>query len=121
MVLGDITPLAGFSGLKLRTAVTILLAIMGRLRTRVVRQFRVALTSTASLVTKVRQRWDYCLDTIPIIFVEDVQETIEQARRFSFEFRYRNQRVISRDENKGNLALVRSLSQVLVYLSLYTQ
>ena len=46
---GDIGVLASFKGLKLKTVDTILLAIDPRVRTRMLRQFKVALTSTASL------------------------------------------------------------------------
>ena len=46
---GDIGILAGFNGLKFRTVDTILLETDPRVRTRILRQFKVALMSIASL------------------------------------------------------------------------
>lgn len=48
-VLGVIGELASFNGLKLRTALRILLAVPGRLRIKMDRQFKVASTSNTSL------------------------------------------------------------------------
>ena len=50
LVLGVNGGLADLNGLKLRIADTILLATLGRVRTRIIRQFRVASTSTALLL-----------------------------------------------------------------------
>ena len=47
--LGDIGELASFMGLKLRTAFRILFDVLGRVRTRGDRQFKVASTINASL------------------------------------------------------------------------
>lgn len=82
--LADMGELASFMGLKLRTAFMILFEVLGRVRTRGDRQFRVASTINASLysTTEVsREPRCHCHLYLPAVVLQDSQHAIEQTHR----------------------------------------
>lgn len=102
LALGLMGELACFIGLKLRIAERILFVIDWRVRSRVPKQFKVAVTSTASLAPQYQSTSIVLILTvnIPVCFAEDVEKSIQQSRSFWFQTWGRDQRVVSRD--KGN-------------------
>ena len=89
LVLGVMGELACFMGLKLRIAEMILLAMDCRVAMAIPRQFNVALTSMASLQSTQSGNVAhvYSSSHIPLVFMKDVEESIQQARRLSFKER----------------------------------
>lgn len=72
---------ACFKGLKFKMALRILLAVWGRVRMRMEREFKVASIRTASLRVLVEKE-DAAESYIPRIFVEYCQQPVKQPRCF---------------------------------------
>jgi hypothetical protein len=102
--------LACFRGLKFKMTFKILLAIWGRARIRMEREFRVASTSTASLFLSVSgtQR---AIAYGPDVFLKYCQHSVQQSRGFCFETFRRYEFVIWWYHGEGDFEWITTLQR----------
>ena len=106
--LGVIGELACFRGLKFRITVKILFAMWGRARIKIEREFRVASTSTASLLLLAEQV-NIEENNRPDAVLEDAQHSIQQTGGFGFEISRRNKGVVLWHHRKRNFERMTTL------------
>ena len=111
LAFGFIGELACLSGLKLRITDMILLDMDWRVRKSVPRQFKVAVMNRASLETEY-SGMVFTTTTgayLPVVFLEDVEESVQQPRCLRFQLRWWYHWVISRNYSERDLVVLGSL------------
>lgn len=89
----------------------ILLEMDWRVRKSVPRQFKVAVINRASLETEYSGMVSTTTTGayIPVLFLEDIEESVQQPRCLGFQLRWRYHWVISGDYRERNLVVLGSL------------
>ena len=111
LVFGFIGELACLSGLKFSITDMILLEMDWRVRKSVPRQFKVAVINRASLELGVSEMVSTTTTRacLPLFFVEDIEESVQQPRCLGFQLRWWYHRVISGNYSERDLVVFGSL------------
>ena len=111
LAFGFIGELACLSGLKFRITDMILLEMDWRVRKSVPRQFKVAVIDRASLDTEYSGMVSTTTTGLylPVLFLEDIEESVQQPRCLGFQLRWWYHWVISGNYSERDLVVLGSL------------